>query len=366
MSRNLVLLIVSLSFLYSCEADTQAASETGIKSEMSRITGTVSYRERILLRPGSRLEIVLEDVSRADAPAVQMARMERTDPGQVPIPFELAYQPGAIDPAMSYAIRARILAPDGSLLFINDAQFPVITRDAGTHADMLLVSASRRASSAGSAAETAGMELQGQFSYLADAASFRDCKTGKVFPVEMSGQYQALEHAYLNSGIETGTGLTVSVRGRYLERPGMEVNTNKIMLIVDKFQQISENQDCTPTEHAELFNTYWKLIELDGKRVQLDGTPAQQREAHMVLNEQEFRVNGHSGCNRFFGGFDLDGEKLVFSGLGSTMMACPSGMETEQAFLLALGESNRARVLGQFLELFKNEHSLARFEAVYF
>ena len=216
------------------------------------------------------------------------------------------------------------------------------------------------------AAEGTGMELRGQFSYLADAASFRDCSSGRTFPVEMSGQYIALEHAYLNSGIETGTGLTVNLRGRYLERPGMEANTNTIMLIVDEFQQVSDDQDCTPSEHADLFNTYWKLVELDGKRLPQDNTGTQQGEAHMVLNEQEQRIKGHSGCNRFFGGFTMDGEKLVFSGLGSTMMACPTGMETEQAFLLALGEANRARVLGQFLELFKDEHSLARFEAVYF
>jgi len=104
----------------------------------------------------------------------------------------------------------------------------------------------------------------------------------------------------------------------------------------------------------------------DGNEPVVDDTLVQQREAHLVLNEQENRVTGHGGCNRFFGGFTMDGEKLVFTGLGSTMMACPTGMETEQAFLLALGESNRARVLGQFLELFKDEHSLARFEAVYF
>jgi uncharacterized lipoprotein YbaY/heat shock protein HslJ len=365
---RILFLFISLFLLYACEVGSQAASDPGLQREASRITGTVSYRERILLRPGSRLEVVLEDVSRADVPAIQIARMERTDPGQVPLPFELEYPPGAIDSRMSYAIRARILAPDGSLLFINDANFPVITQDAGTHVDMILVSASRKTSATlgGAATEPPGMELQGQFSYLADAPSFRDCNTGKTFPVEMSGEYLALEHAYLNSGIETGKGLTVNLQGRYLERSGIESNTNEIMLLVDKFQQISANQDCTPSEHAGLFNTYWKLIELDGKRIQQDAASAQQREAHMVLNEQEFRVNGHSGCNRFFGGFDLDGEKLVFSGLGSTMMACPTGMETEQAFLLALGETTRAMVLGQFLELFKDERSLARFEAVNF
>jgi heat shock protein HslJ len=182
----------------------------------------------------------------------------------------------------------------------------------------------------------------------------------------MSGQFKELEHAYLDSGIEPGTGLTVNLRGRYLERPVTKDNSNKIMLIVDVFNQITDDQDCTPSHHAELFNTYWKLVELDVKQLPQDDVASGQREAHMVLNEQEQRIQGHSGCNRFFGGFTRDGEKLVITGLGSTMMACPSGMETEGAFLLALGETDRAKVSGQFLELFKGERSLARFEAVYF
>lgn len=367
MIRNLFL-GVSLSLLCACEAGTQPAGKSATESEVSQITGTVSYRERILLRPGSRLEIMLEDVSRADAAAVQIARLERTDPGQVPIPFELEYPAEAIDPRMSYSMRARILAPDGKLLFTTDTHFPVISRDAGKQVDILLVRAGRKSPADGTVAATdsPAMELRGQFSYLADAATFRDCNTGKIFPVEMSGQYQALEHAYLNSGINPGDGLTVDLHGRYLDRQGMDANITQIMLIVDVFQQVSENQECAPSQHADLFNTYWKLIELDGKRVQRDAASAEQREAHMVLNEQEQRVNGHSGCNRFFGSFTRDGEGLAFAGLGSTMMACPTGMETEQAFLLALGESSRVRVSGQFLELFKDEHSLARFEAVYF
>lgn len=45
---------------------------------------------------------------------------------------------------MTYALRARILAADGSLMFINDTHTPVITRDAGNHAFMVLVSAGRK------------------------------------------------------------------------------------------------------------------------------------------------------------------------------------------------------------------------------
>jgi uncharacterized lipoprotein YbaY/heat shock protein HslJ len=342
------------------------SGDSGVTAELPQITGTINYRERILLRPGSRVEISLEDVSRADTAATKIAGLELSEPGQVPIPFELEYDPADIDSRMSYSVRAKILAADGSLLFTSDTATPVITRGAGQQAELWLVSAARSSAPAGgaAAAENApGMELKGQFSYLADAALFRDCSTGKRFPVEMSGQFKELERAYSNSGIEAGENLTVNLKGRYLERPGMEENTRTIMLIVDEFHQISDSQNCTPEQHAELLNTYWKLVELGGKPIR---TEANQREAHLVLQSAEQRVTGHGGCNSFFGSYRLDGEMLSFTGMGSTMMACISGMETEQAFLLALGETNRALVEGQFLELYEGEHKLARFEAVYF
>jgi uncharacterized lipoprotein YbaY/heat shock protein HslJ len=330
-----------------------------MKPETASVSGTVSYRERILLQPGSRVEITLEDVSRADAPAVPVASVELTDPGQVPIPFEIAYDPSKIDSRMNYALRARILGPDGSLLFINDTHTPVITRDAGDHADMLLVAAGQSQAEN----ESSGMPLEGMFQYFADAPRFRDCRTGRSYPVEMSGQYIELERAYLNSGIEPGKELKVTLLGRYLERPGVEENTNQIMLIVEAFREISETQDCAPPALAELINTYWKLVSLNGAVIK---PVADQKEAHMTLQAQDNRLLGFGGCNRFFGSYVHDGENLSFSGMGSTMMACPEGMETEQAFLLALGKTNRAVISGEFLELFQDQRKLARFEAVYF
>src|SRR5690242_1688295 len=61
------------------------------------IAGTVFYRERIALPPNSTAEIVLEDVSVADRPALEIARATVSPAGQVPIPFELRYTPDQIE-----------------------------------------------------------------------------------------------------------------------------------------------------------------------------------------------------------------------------------------------------------------------------
>lgn len=364
-------LLATSILLVSCQAEpgSEPGSESdpgkAIQPEAASISGTISYRERILLLPGSRVEVDLEDVSRADAPATQIASMELTDPGQVPISFELAYDPSQIDNRLSYALRARILGPDGGLLFVNDGHTPVITRDAGNRVDMLLVAAEHSATDSLSTTdnEAVGMDLEGMFQYLADAPRFRDCHSGRSYPVEMSGQYIELERAYLNSGIKPGEELKVALHGRYLERPGMEENTRQIHLIVDQFQGVTETQDCAPPPLAELLNTYWKLISLNDTIVK---PIADQKEAHLILQEQDQRLAGFGGCNRFFGSYTHEDEKLSFSGMGSTMMACPEGMDTEQAFLLALGQTNRAVIRGEFLELFHDDKKLARFEAIYF
>ena len=56
----------------------------------------------------------------------------------------------------------------------------------------------------------------------------------------------------------------------------------------------------------------------------------------------------------------------ALSGIASTLMACAAGMEQEQAFLGALGEAARWRVLGSHLELFDAHGAIvARLEAVH-
>jgi copper homeostasis protein (lipoprotein) len=207
-----------------------------------------------------------------------------------------------------------------------------------------------------------GTQLQGMFRYLADAPQFRDCRTGKVFPVAMAGPYIEIESAYMNSGIIPGEELKMAVHGRLLERPGMEGKTNEIMLVIDSFDGVLDSMDCAPAVQAELKNTYWKLIELEGVVVK----PIEQaREIHMVLGTGTARVNGFAGCNNFFGQYSLEAENLTFSALGSTMMSCPEGMDTEQAFLKALGETDRAVVNGIHLQLYSSHRPVARLEAVY-
>jgi putative lipoprotein len=120
-----------LAFLVSCQPAPKSP-------EFAYVTGTVTYRERMALPGDAVVEVQLQDVSLADAPATVLSTQRITPSGQVPIAFALAYDPAAIDERNRYAVQARIEQGD-RLLFINDTYTPVLTDGGGDRVDMLLV-----------------------------------------------------------------------------------------------------------------------------------------------------------------------------------------------------------------------------------
>jgi putative lipoprotein len=92
--------------------------------------GSVFYLQRIALDPAAEVTVTLQDVSRADAPAVPIAATTfRSEGRQVPLPFELTYEPARIDEQATYSLAARI-QKDGELLWSTDKVVPVLTRGA--------------------------------------------------------------------------------------------------------------------------------------------------------------------------------------------------------------------------------------------
>ena len=109
------------------------------RSPNASVSGTVTYRERLVLTPAASLVVELRDVSYADASAPLVARQTISGPIQVPIEFRLDYNRADIDPDNRYSISAKIVESDGRLAFINDTAYEVITRGNPDKVDMLLV-----------------------------------------------------------------------------------------------------------------------------------------------------------------------------------------------------------------------------------
>ena len=73
-----------------------------------------------------------------------------------------------------------------------------------------------------------------------------------------------------------------------------------------------------------LAGTRWKLVELNGKPAEVyDNQP----EPHLLFNPEgaQGRISGSDGCNSLIGSYTLQGDRIGFSQLGSTMMLCPKG-----------------------------------------
>jgi len=146
-------------------AASAVAAETG---QSATVRGEATYRERIAVPPGTRLEVSLSDVSRADAPAETIGETVLADAGQPPYRFEIDYQPERIIASHRYAVRAR-LTHEGRLLFTTDQTYPVITDGHPSEVRLLLkrVAESRPAGRPGSERDTHGCIGSAGYSWCA-------------------------------------------------------------------------------------------------------------------------------------------------------------------------------------------------------
>lgn len=109
---------------------------------------------------------------------------------------------------------------------------------------------------------------------------------------------------------------------------------------------------------------YWKLIELNGKKVILGKN--QNIAPHLTLKNENSRVFGNGGCNAFQGTFELsEGNKIKFSKLASTKMFCDY-MEMETAMLNALEMADNYSAKKDTVSLNNATMvSLAKFQLIY-
>lgn len=119
----------------------------------------------------------------------------------------------------------------------------------------------------------------------------------------------------------------------------------------------------TPPQAYEMQETDWKLTELMGKPVVNNET--MKTAIHLILKKEDNRVQGFSGCNTIMGSYELkDGNRIAFSKMASTMMACPE-LATESEFNEMLGSVDNYSLNGNIMTLNKAKMApMARFEAV--
>lgn len=102
------------------------------------ITGNVIYLDRSALDPNAVIEVDLFQATPGYPEVVLATQSVNAEGRQVPIPFEIAYDPAQIDTTQTYLVRARILV-NGAPAYASQAAVPVITNGAATQDVEVLV-----------------------------------------------------------------------------------------------------------------------------------------------------------------------------------------------------------------------------------
>jgi uncharacterized lipoprotein YbaY len=105
------------------------------------VTGTITYREKVALPSTAVVRVRLIDVSLPDAPPITAGQQVITHPGQVPVPFEIRYDPAAVDPRRTYSVQADITS-GSSVLFTTTTAYLVLTQGHPSEIEVVLESVS--------------------------------------------------------------------------------------------------------------------------------------------------------------------------------------------------------------------------------
>lgn len=112
----------------------------------------------------------------------------------------------------------------------------------------------------------------------------------------------------------------------------------------------------------------WSFIgKSDWKLFQLNNVGQDYGKASIKFDTAEKRVSGNAGCNNFFGSYEVEGEYITFTQMGSTKMACmdEESNKTEAEFLKILsGKKLRFDLADQTLNFYDGERLVMMFGVV--
>lgn len=129
-----------------------------------------------------------------------------------------------------------------------------------------------------------------------------------------------------------------------------KVGENKLIPV---YESKADERFVLTKGNREIVNRYWKLVHVEGATITSDGN--QRKEPHFILLSKDNAVFGNGSCNNFRGTFELSDDKLSFSPLAATKMACMETMDVENQFLKALTEVKGYEVSGDSLFLLNDE-----------
>jgi uncharacterized lipoprotein YbaY len=97
-----------------------------LESRLAKVSGTIAYRNRIFLPQNAVATVELREAYNVGAPGIAIGHQQIDEIRQIPIPFEVEYDPGDVNPRKQYVVTATISA-GGQALYTTVQQYAVIT-----------------------------------------------------------------------------------------------------------------------------------------------------------------------------------------------------------------------------------------------
>ena len=340
------LVALSAASLAACvHVPADGAMPAVVASELV-ITGSVTYHERIKPPEGSALRVVLSDTSRADAPSIELADWSISmDEGGVPAKFTLS-PPDGLDPKMSYTVRAFITGPDGALLWttfmghrvslplsynVNMGELVMEKVEPNARPTSPLVGAEWIVDTIGGKAVSSKEPPTITFGETGTLRGFGGCNRfsggytqngAKVTfqPVMMT--LMACPQGNVNV-LESTLGSALNGDAAYM------IDGDGVLTLTGANGVVITAKKAAPVQLLALSD--WHVTKMGSVAIVSGKEPT-------IRFTRDGKIEGTTGCNRFFGSYVQDGSKVTFSGTGATKMACPQDgvMQQEAAFLAIL------------------------------
>jgi copper homeostasis protein (lipoprotein) len=114
---------------------------------------------------------------------------------------------------------------------------------------------------------------------------------------------------------------------------------------------------------SNLTEKYWKLVSINDREVTKDDFMA--KEPHLNFKSEFNRVSGSDGCNGFGGVYFLEGNKITFEKMMSTLMACPDSFVFDK-FMKNLQEEVTYNLVDEETLILHSGNDTMKFKVVYF
>lgn len=113
----------------ACGGKTASATNLPAKAEWATLTGTLVYRERMLLPPGTTGVVVLTDRAHYGDEQAWLGEARLDNLVAPPMAFSVRYDASRVQPGAEYGLRATLYDPDGQPMFATPELFLVDLAD---------------------------------------------------------------------------------------------------------------------------------------------------------------------------------------------------------------------------------------------